>query len=351
MAAELFTEGKAALESGNLPEAMSKLTEAIEQNEKEPLYRIERARVYSAMGKDTDALSDANAALALDSNSAPALLQKGIALFNLEEYESAKEIFEEGIRLEDDNLNSFKTWKRKCDAEIDMKSQDENGHGEGPVIGIGDGQPDVPVKVAPPKIRYDWYQTDQHVIITIMIKNMKKDDVHVNFAEKSVSVTIKLPSGSDYSLELDLHHFIQPQRSIIKVMTTKIELKMPKVEAIRWSSLEGQPDVAKIKHITTSDSAVSRPTYPSSHHGTASKDWDKLVAEIRKEEKDEKLDGDAALNKFFQEIYSGASEETKRAMNKSFQESGGTVLSTNWGEIGGKKTDMKPPEGMEWKKY
>ena len=33
------------------------------------------------------------------------------------------------------------------------------------------------------------------------------------------------------------------------------------------------------------------------------------------------------------------------------QESGGTVLSTNWSEIGGKKTEVKPPDGMEYKKW
>lgn len=36
------------------------------------------------------------------------------------------------------------------------------------------------------------------------------------------------------------------------------------------------------------------------------------------QEKDEKLEGDAALNKFFREIYQNADEDTKRAMSKSF---------------------------------
>ena len=49
----------------------------------------------------------------------------------------------------------------------------------------------------------------------------------------------------------------------------------------------------------------------------------------------------------FQKIYGDASDDTKRAMNKSFQESGGTVLSTNGGEIGMEKTQIKPPEGMD----
>ena len=33
------------------------------------------------------------------------------------------------------------------------------------------------------------------------------------------------------------------------------------------------------------------------------------------------------------------------------QESGGTVLSTNWKEIGGKKVEVKPPDGMEYKTW
>ena len=32
-------------------------------------------------------------------------------------------------------------------------------------------------------------------------------------------------------------------------------------------------------------------------------------------------------------------------------ESGGTVLSTNWKEVAEKEVEIKPPDGMEYKKY
>lgn len=38
-------------------------------------------------------------------------------------------------------------------------------------------------------------------------------------------------------------------------------------------------------------------------------------------------------------------------MMKSFVESNGTVLSTNWKEVGAKKIECTPPEGMEVHKW
>uniref|UniRef100_A0A915IUW4 SGS domain-containing protein n=1 Tax=Romanomermis culicivorax TaxID=13658 RepID=A0A915IUW4_ROMCU len=91
-------------------------------------------------------------------------------------------------------------------------------------------------------------------------------------------------------------------------------------------------------------------TYPSSS-SRGPKNWDRIAKEAEEEEKNEKYDGDQAVNRLFQQIYADSSDEVKKAMMKSFTESKGTVLSTNWDEVKRDKVDCKPPSGMEFKKW
>ncbi|KAL0099313.1 hypothetical protein PUN28_020109 [Cardiocondyla obscurior] len=200
-----------------------------------------------------------------------------------------------------------------------------------------------------PKIKHDWYQTETHVIVTILAKST--ENVKIVYGETTLSVTAKLPSGGDYSLELDLANFVVAEQCSHKVTPSKIEIKLKKRDGIRWLKLEGNPTPCTVKPIPNEIlQASSHPLkYPSSCKN--SKDWDKVEKEIEEQEAAEKPDGEAAVNALFQNIYGKGSDEVRRAMNKSFIESGGTVLSTNWDEVGRKTVKKKPPNGMEWKSW
>lgn len=202
---------------------------------------------------------------------------------------------------------------------------------------------------AKPKIKHDWYQTESQVVITILIKNAPVDSVKIHYGDRSLSVSSAIPnSDSEYSLELELAHEVVPSMCFHTVTPSKIEVKLKKKEGLRWTQLEGEGKEDKVKAIPQAVIDASGPQQPPK---LFKKDWDKIEKDIKKMEEEEKPEGDAALNALFQKIYGEGSDEVRRAMNKSFVESGGTVLSTNWNQVGQDKVEVKPPDGLEFKKW
>jgi len=188
-------------------------------------------------------------------------------------------------------------------------------------------------------VRHEHFQTETHVVVTIFAKGASQDDVEVTFGTQNLAASIKLPDSTEYLLDVVLAGTVDTERCSFKIMKTKVEIRLAKATAGKWDSLE-----------RTEDATSSQRVYPSSHQRNPI-DWDQVEKDVVKAEEEEKPEGDAALNSLFQKIYADGNEETKRAMIKSFQESGGTVLSTNWNEIGSKQVEVKPPDGMEYKKY
>uniref|UniRef100_A0A2K5NR23 Protein SGT1 homolog n=1 Tax=Cercocebus atys TaxID=9531 RepID=A0A2K5NR23_CERAT len=334
--------------------ALEELTKALEEKPDDAQYYCQRAYCHILLGNYCVAVADAKKSLKLNPNNSTAMLRKGICEYHEKNYAAALETFTEGQKLDIET-----GFRRVGQAGLKLLTSSDPPALTSQSAGVTAMSADADFSVWIKRCqeaqngmwflfffnRYDWYQTESQVVITLMIKNVQKNDVNVEFSEKELSALVKLPSGEDYNLKLELLHPIIPEQSTFKVLSTKIEIKLKKPEAVRWEKLEGQGDAPTPKQFV----ADVKNLYPSSSPYT--RNWDKLVGEIKEEEKNEKLEGDAALNRLFQQIYSDGSDEVKRAMNKSFMESGGTVLSTNWSDVGKRKVEINPPDDMEWKKY
>lgn len=100
---------------------------------------------------------------------------------------------------------------------------------------------------------------------------------------------------------------------------------------------------AKEKAPATEESPKAAPAYPSSSR-TGPKNWDTIGEDI---DSDEEKD----VNVFFKKLFKGATPEQQRAMMKSFTESNGTSLSTDWNDVKDRTVETVPPEGVEAKKW
>jgi suppressor of G2 allele of SKP1 len=156
-------------------------------------------------------------------------------------------------------------------------------------------------------------------------------------------------STYDYTVT-PLFSKIDKSKSTFRITPHKIEIVLHKsMPGLKWSSLEG---TAPIESSTVAepapkipDEVLKAPAYPTSSR-SGPKDWDAVVVD-----EDDKEDGGEEIDSFFKKLYKDADPDTKRAMMKSYQESNGTALSTSWSDVGSKKVETVPPEGLEAKKW
>ena len=165
------------------------------------------------------------------------------------------------------------------------------------------------------------------MIIDVFVKNIDKNSVNVKI-NNGDSVSILFRTSTDtFEKTFDLAHPVKASSFVVG--SVKMEVKLSKASAEQWITLLSTDP-------TPNEDAPH--TYPSSHIGHH--DWE----HIDEEGNDAK---DKNINTFFQSVFENASEDGKRAMMKSFSESDGTVLSSDWNEVGAKKVAPSPPEGLQ----
>ena len=343
---------------------------------------------------------------------ASAQLRRAIALYSLERWEDAKQCIQ-WVKKLNAKEKSLAIWEMKTDGKLKgLEEGDERAKStakEMPDVGLlkpgenkkiekpEDKENTAPTKgtsstapastpAAPAqgvqtpagKIRHDWYQSSNTVTITLLAKGVPKEQATVDIKESSVEMSFPLPTGSDFDFSLDpLFAKIDTASSSYKIMSTKVEFVLKKASpGHKWSSLEGTSPVTSggttandpsdsVKQAILADQKTAGPAYPTSSK-SGPKNWDKLATDLTKkkstkkegEEGDDEDDGGIdddeggdPVNGFFKKLFKDADPDTQRAMMKSYQESNGTALSTNWSEVGKGPVETTPPDGMEAKKW
>ena len=220
------------------------------------------------------------------------------------------------------------------------------------------------------KLRIDHFQNKEVVTLSIFIKGADKDKVAVERgASDDVVIVRNIPRPSNPDLVLKLSHPVSDAAAIThRVFGTKIELTLLSGApgGQKWSTwgseLTGLDAATTLAAATGAPAPRSAappaatepapapapkptdrpPAYPTSAKG-GPKNWEKVGGD----EADEAEDVDA----FFKKLYKDASPEARRAMVKSYVESNGTHLSTDWSGVKDGKVPTHPPEGAEIRKW
>lgn len=137
----------------------------------------------------------------------------------------------------------------------------------------------------------------------------------------------------------------------VRVVPSKVEVSMEKVaQGQMWPALGRAAGAAAPAAAPATPADAPAASAPAPMAPRVRSKWDALdLSEA--DDAPPAGSGDAELNAFFRKLYADADPDTRRAMVKSFQESGGTALSTNWAEVGKQRVAVRAPSGMEARKY
>ncbi|EPE09135.1 sgt1 and cs domain containing protein [Ophiostoma piceae UAMH 11346] len=223
-------------------------------------------------------------------------------------------------------------------------------------------------------LRVDMFQSSEKVSLTLYAKGVDAASLRVAFQGDQRVQLGPLPvavAGAAGAIVLELGGAVDTSAESVKTTVTpyKIELSLVKKTGEKWgawgqqleadavgtTAAEGAPALpASAAPITSSASykapaasaSTSESTYPTSSR-SGPKNWEKVI----EEEAPNADEPDNDVNSFFKKLYASSGPEAQRAMMKSFVESNGTALSTDWSSVSTGKVETQPPEGVDVKEW
>jgi suppressor of G2 allele of SKP1 len=180
--------------------------------------------------------------------------------------------------------------------------------------------------------RMEWYQSNAYVTIDVYAKNVDKNASSVDISESQLKARLARPENPDYVLAHDLYGPVVPAESGWSASKFKAEIRLKKAPGSGdWKSLAatGLERSASERARISGEQKVSAVV-------RSQKDWDAIADKELEGDKDD--DGPMGI---FKTIYAGADEDARRAMMKSYTESGGKVLSTDWSDVKQRKVEYK----------
>jgi len=275
-------------------------------------------------------------------------MRAGIASFELKKFKDAVKAFKEAKEISSSkDLENYNEWIEKSEKSLSNSIVRSKA-------------------VQPPSVpTYQYHQSENVMTISILESGVKSQNLTVDLSLDKLTVILK-KQGKDLTvMHGTLYDAIDVPKCKVKYMDEKVLIKLRKKDAYNWNELFGNgarsstaikddnDDKTKEKEVVKKVETTNKPKAGLVNPYASTKDWNAIDRDLRKEEENETPEGDAALNKLFQNIYGNADPEKKRAMVKSFQTSGGTVLSTNWDEVSktNYEKERQAPKGMEWKNW
>lgn len=163
------------------------------------------------------------------------------------------------------------------------------------------------------------------IVLVLYGKDLKEKGLSISVQNTQITI-----QNTDKSIEFhsELAHPIVPERTTVKYTAPKAEITLYKADpSINWASL--------------APLTVQAESVPSTSN---QQKWSTVLAKEEAEEKSSE-----GVESFFRSVYAGSDEDSRKAMIKSFTESGGTCLSTNWKDVQKKKVEYVPSTAKEQK--